>query len=480
MTANASKKRKPKLDDAKTPVKVVERKLFGTDGIRGKANVFPMTPELALSLGKAITLVARKRNQGAKLRSEPRIVIGKDTRVSGYMLETALASGICSMGGTVLLTGPIPTPAVANLTHSMRADAGVVISASHNPYEDNGIKLFGPDGYKLPDDAELQIEALLEGGELDKAVRTGAQIGRAERIEEAWGRYVVYAKNTFPRDLALHGVRLVVDAANGAAYKVAPHVFEELGASVHAIGCSPNGRNINLRCGALHPEQLAREVLKQEATLGIALDGDADRLIVVDERGEVVDGDQLMAICAIPMLEAKRLPHATVVATVMSNLGLERALAPHGGKLVRTQVGDRYVVDEMRRKGYLFGGEQSGHLVFSEHSTTGDGIVAALQILATMMRAERPLSELKRCMTPVPQVLKNVKLARRMALEEMPALTKLSQATSKALGKEGRLLVRWSGTESKLRIMLEGPNLTKLTTLAEELANAAIFDAGGA
>lgn len=462
---------------------VVERKLFGTDGIRGKANVSPMTPELALKLGKAITLVARRRRQalgGRAGKSEPRIVIGKDTRISGYMLETAVASGICAMGGTVLLSGPIPTPAVANLTHSMRADAGIVISASHNPFEDNGIKIFGPDGFKLPDEEELAIEALLEDSKLDSEVRTDAQIGRAERIEEASGRYIVYAKNTFPKDLALHGVNLVVDAAHGAAYKVAPHVFEELGAHVHAIGCEPTGLNINQGCGALHPEHVAKEVVARGADLGIALDGDADRLIVIDETGSIVDGDQVMALCALRMLKSKQLAHDTLVATVMSNLGLERALAKHGGKLRRTQVGDRYVVDEMRKGGFNFGGEQSGHLVFLEHTTTGDGIVAALQVLAAVVREQRPLSELAACMTAVPQILKNVKLAARRPLDTMAKLGALSNKVTRELGKDGRLLVRWSGTESKLRIMLEGPDLKRITQLADELAAAAQQDVGAA
>jgi phosphoglucosamine mutase len=460
-----------------------QRALFGTDGVRGKANVFPMTPELALKLGKAITLVARERRKAAGGRarlSEPRIVIGKDTRISGYMLETAVASGICAMGGTVMLSGPIPTPAVANLTHSMRADAGIVISASHNPYEDNGIKIFGPDGFKLPDEEELAIEALLEDSRLETRVRTGAQIGRAERIEEASGRYIVFAKNTFPQDLALHGVSLVVDAAHGAAYKVAPHVFEELGAHVHALGCSPTGLNINQRCGALHPEHVAREVVRRGADLGIALDGDADRLIVIDETGTIVDGDHVMALCALRMLRSKKLAKNTLVTTVMSNLGLERALQAAGGTLLRTQVGDRYVVDEMRKGGYNFGGEQSGHLVFLDHATTGDGIVAALQVLAAMVRDQKPLSELAACMTRVPQVLKNVKLQTRKPLDAMPSLGALSAKVTQLLGAEGRLLVRWSGTEAKLRIMLEGPRLERITELAEELAVAAQHDAGAA
>ncbi len=452
----------------------VKRRFFGTDGIRGKANEYPMTPEVALRLGKAIALVAR-----ATASHAPRIVIGKDTRLSGYMLETALSSGICAMGGTALLTGPIPTPAVANLTHSMRADAGVVISASHNPYEDNGIKLFGPTGYKLPDASELEIEHLLEDDRLDRLAKTHAQIGRAERIDEATGRYIVYAKNTFPSDLALHDLRIVVDAAHGAAYRAAPDVFHELGAHVYTLGCSPNGRNINHNCGALHPEHVSKVVRSRGADIGIALDGDADRLIVVDENGKVVDGDAVMALCATRMLQQKRLKKKTLVATVMSNMGLEQAIEGAGGKLKRTQVGDRYVVEEMLERGYNFGGEQSGHLVFADHATTGDGIVAALQVLAIMTREQRPLSELSKVMTRMPQVLKNVRLSERRPLEQMPELDRLTAKVRKKLGKRGRVLIRWSGTESKLRVMLEGPEQDELTTLAEELADAAKRDLPG-
>lgn len=323
---------------------MTERKLFGTDGVRGPANIYPMTPELSLRLGRAIALVAG-RDKGRA----PRIVIGKDTRLSGYMLETAIASGICAMGGRVMLCGPFPTPAVANLTHSMRADAGIVISASHNPFADNGIKIFGRDGFKLPDSEELEIERLLESSDLDTRGVTGARVGRAERIDDANGRYIVYAKRTFPEDLTLDGMRIVVDAAHGAAYKVAPLVFSELGAEVISLGCKPNGQNINKNCGALYPAQVAREVLRKKADLGIALDGDADRLILIDERGQQVDGDAVMALCATRMLREGTLAKQTLVTTVMSNLGLERAVRGVGGKVVRTQVGDRYVVEEMRK-----------------------------------------------------------------------------------------------------------------------------------
>ncbi len=450
-----------------------DRRLFGTDGIRGRANEPPMTPELALRLGRAITLVSRR----GKSRP-PRIVIGKDTRLSGYMLETALASGICAMGGRVLLSGPIPTPAVANLTQSMRADAGVVISASHNPYDDNGIKIFGPDGFKLPDIEEARIERLLEDPRLDARAPVGAKVGRAERIDDAAGRYIVFAKATFPRELSLDGLRIVVDAANGAAYKTAPEVFSELGAEVISLGCKPNGRNINHGCGALYPEHAAREVKLRRAALGIALDGDADRVIVCDERGDIVDGDALMALCATRMLRARRLKKKTLVTTVMSNMGLERAISSHGGKLLRTAVGDRYVVEAMREKGLSFGGEQSGHLIFLDHATTGDGVVAALQILAIMVAEGRPLSELSRVMERVPQIVSSLTLPGRKPIAEMPKLSAKIDRVEKRLGKSGRVLVRWSGTEPKLRFMVEGPDPDLLTSVVAEMAEAARRDLG--
>jgi phosphoglucosamine mutase len=453
---------------------ITERKLFGTDGIRGKANVDPMTPELALRLGRAITQVAERAGGGPA----PRILIGKDTRLSGYMLETALASGICSMGGTVLLTGPLPTPAVANLTQSMRADMGVVISASHNAYEDNGIKLFGPSGYKLPDADEAHIEGLMADPKLERRAKTYAKVGRAERIDGAAGRYVVYVKSTFPRSLHLKGVRVVVDAAHGAAYHVAPEVFEELGATVFPVGCKPNGKNINHRCGALHPELVAHEVSRHHAHIGIALDGDADRLVVVDERGEVIDGDAVMALCATRLLAKGKLARRTLITTVMSNMGLEHAVQAAGGKLARTQVGDRYVVEAMQRGRYNFGGEQSGHLIFSDHATTGDGLVAALQVLAIAVGEQQPLSELKRVLTRVPQVLVNVTLTERRPLERMPNLSKAIARVERKLGKKGRVLVRWSGTEPKLRVMVEGPERRLIERLAHELCDEARRDVG--
>ncbi len=450
---------------------MTSRKLFGTDGIRGRANVAPMTPELALRLGRAIAVVARR----ARARP-PRIVIGKDTRLSGYMLETALASGICAMGGHVMISGPIPTPAVANLTQSMRADAGVVISASHNPFADNGIKIFGPDGFKLPDAEEAAIERLLDDPKLTTASYTGARVGRAQRVDYAIGRYIVYAKSTFPKELTLDGLRVVVDAAHGAAYRVAPSIFSELGAQVTALGCRPNGRNINRDCGALHPEHVVRDVKRQGACIGIALDGDADRVIIVDERGDIVDGDAVMALCATRSLREGRLSKNTLVATVMSNMGLEQALHRAGGSLVRTAVGDRYVVEEMRSGGYSLGGEQSGHLVFFDHATTGDGVVAALQVLAIMVREQKPLSELARVMERVPQVLESATFPTRRPIEEMAELAKLMGLAERKLGQEGRLLVRWSGTEAKLRVMLEGPDVSILEELARDLIGAARRD----
>jgi phosphoglucosamine mutase len=451
------------------------RRLFGTDGIRGVANEEPITSELALRLGRAVAHVAGRGKKHA-----PRVLIGKDTRLSGYMIETAIASGVCSMGGRVMLCGPIPTPAVAHLTVSMRADAGIVISASHNPYADNGIKVFGADGFKLPDEAEAEIERLMESEALLGPRKTGRGIGRAEKLEDARGRYVVFAKTTFPRDLSLEGLRVVVDAAHGAAYRVAPLVFQELGASVTAIGIKPNGVNINRDVGALHPEHVRGEVVKRGAHVGIALDGDADRVIVVDEHGQLVDGDAVMAMCATRMIRDRELRNGTVVATVMSNLGLERALERLGARLVRTPVGDRYVVEAMRQGGYNLGGEQSGHLIFLDHASTGDGVIGALQVMALMLRTGRPLSELARgAMERVPQVLENVLLPSRRPIDEMRELQRACANVLAALGREGRLLVRWSGTEPKLRIMIEGPDDDKIRGWAKELAGAARRDLGG-
>jgi phosphoglucosamine mutase len=431
-----------------------------------------MTPELCLQLGRAIAFVA-----GRGKAHPPRIVIGKDTRLSGYMLEQAIASGICSMGGRVQLCGPLPTPAVAHLTVSMRADAGVVISASHNPFEDNGIKIFGADGFKLPDQAESEIERLMAEPQRMGAPKTGPGIGRAEKLEDARGRYVAFAKNSFPKGLLLDGTHVVVDAAHGAAYRVAPLVLSELGAKVTAVGVKPTGVNINLNSGALHPDHVRAEVVKRGAQIGIALDGDADRVIIVDERGQVVDGDTVMAMCAARMLRDGELRRNTLVATVMSNLGLERAMERLGGQLVRTAVGDRYVVEAMREGGFNLGGEQSGHLIFLDHASTGDGTIAALQVLALMVRTGRPLSELAHdAMERVPQVLESINLPSRKPLESMKHLAAAEQKARTQLGSRGRILVRWSGTEAKLRIMVEGPSEPALRTLVEEMAAAARKD----
>ncbi|MBL8611501.1 MAG: phosphoglucosamine mutase [Myxococcales bacterium] len=469
--AKAADKPAAKKDEKAAPV----RRLFGTDGIRGVANEAPMVPELALKLGRAVTFVAGRGKAHA-----PRILIGKDTRLSGYMLETALAAGICSMGGRVILCGPIPTPAIAHLTTSMRADAGIVISASHNPYMDNGIKIFGPDGFKLPDEMEAEIERLMENDAALGLKPTGPGVGSAERFDDSRGRYVTFVKSSFPRELSLDGMRIVVDAAHGAAYRVAPLVFQELGAHMVTLGVRPNGVNINKDCGALHPDNLRAEVVKRRAHIGIALDGDADRVIVIDEKGQIVDGDVVMAMCARSLADEGRLAKKTLVATVMSNLGLERAMQRLGGKLVRTAVGDRYVVEAMRAGGYNLGGEQSGHLVFLDYASTGDGVVAALQVLAIMQRTGRQLSELAQgAMERVPQILENVSLPARKPLEAMATLGAGIAKVEAELGDDGRVLVRWSGTEPKLRIMLEGPNEDKLRRWAKDLAQAAKKDVGG-
>lgn len=451
---------------------MASNKLFGTDGVRGLANAGVMTPEMAFRIGAAVTYQARKGKKRA-----PHVVIGKDTRVSGYLFETSIAAGICAMGGRVMLSAVLPTPAIAHITQSMRADAGIVISASHNAYEDNGIKVFGPDGYKLPDEAEAELEALVRSDVLDKKRPTGLNVGRAERLYDAWGRYVAFVKNSFPAELSLDGLRIVVDAAHGAAYRVAPAVFAELGADVTAIGVKPNGRNINAGCGALHPEHAAKEVIKRNAHFGIALDGDADRVIIIDDKGKEVDGDAVMALCATRLIRAGKLNKRTLVATVMSNLGLEHALAREKGKVVRCSVGDRYVVEAMRKGNYNLGGEQSGHLIFLDHATTGDGLVAALQLLAIAIREGRPLSELSaEVMERVPQVLLNVKLTEKRALDTLTQGTRAIAAAEKALGKDGRVLVRWSGTEPKLRILVEGPSEKRIRALAESIESAVKSD----
>jgi phosphoglucosamine mutase len=452
------------------------RKLFGTDGVRGVANTYPMTTEIAMQLGRAIAFLVKK--QIPVKEHNPRIVIGKDTRLSGYMIENALASGICSMGVNVLLVGPLPTPGIAFITTSMRADAGVVISASHNPFQDNGIKIFSKHGFKLPDDEEVIIEDLIFSKKMDSLRPVAEEVGKAARIDDARGRYIVFLKNTFPKRYTLDGIHIVLDCAHGATYGVAPHVFEELGAKVTSIGVKPDGKNINHQCGALYPGVMADLVRKEGADLGIALDGDGDRLIVADEQGKIVDGDQIMAICAAEMLQRQKLAKNTLVATVMSNLGLELAMQRMGGKLIRTQVGDRYVVEEMRLNAYNFGGEQSGHLIFLNYNTTGDGILGALQLLVAMKKKERPLSELTQIMEPFPQVLKNVRTEKKIVMEQIAGFAEKIARMEKSLGTTGRILIRPSGTEPVIRVMVEGEDEKLIDTLACELCDFISRQAG--
>ncbi len=440
------------------------RKLFGTDGVRGVANMDPMTSEMAMRIGRAAAHVFR---DSARRHS---IVIGKDTRLSGYMIESALTSGLCSMGMDVLLVGPVPTPGIAFLTRSLRADAGVVISASHNPYEDNGIKFFGRDGFKLPDDVEKKMEDLIFSGSIDAVRPTASEIGKAYRIDDAIGRYNEFVKSSIPRGMDLTGLRIVVDSANGAAYKIGPRILAELGSDVISLYDKPNGININQGCGSLYPKVICRAVVANEAHIGIAFDGDADRLILCDEKGTIVDGDAAMAICALQMIKEGRLKKNTLVATVMSNLGLELAMQKAGGKLVRAAVGDRYVMEKMIEGGYNLGGEQSGHIIFLDNNTTGDGIISALQILSIMKQTGKPLSELAACMKTYPQILVNVKVKERRDLESIPEVaTRMSELDKKLAGK-GRLLVRYSGTEPKVRVMIEGEDQKEIKALAEDLA----------
>ncbi len=439
------------------------RKYFGTDGIRGLTNAGAMTAEMAMRVGMA---AGRHFLRG---QHRHRVVIGKDTRLSGYMLESALQAGFTSVGMDVTLVGPIPTPAVAMLTASMRADMGVMISASHNPFGDNGIKLFGPDGFKLSDEDEEAIEALIDGDDAELA--QPAEIGRAKRIDDARGRYIHFAKTTFPADLRLDGLRVVVDCANGAAYNVAPEALWELGAEVISIGVTPNGLNINDKIGSTHPAALSAKVLETRADIGIALDGDADRLIVVDERGRVIDGDQLMATIAEGWARAGRLKGDGLVATVMSNLGLERHLVEHGLGLVRTKVGDRHVLERMRSSGYNVGGEQSGHIILSDYATTGDGLVAALQVLAEVKRAGRPASEVLHRFEAVPQLLKNVRFAGGKPLENDAVKAEIARAEAELAGT-GRLVIRPSGTEPVIRVMAEGDDRAQVEQIVDAICEA--------
>ena len=449
------------------------KRLFGTDGVRGVANVYPMTAEMAMQLGRAAAYLFK----GSDRRH--RILIGKDTRLSCYMIENALVAGICSMGVDAYLIGPMPTPGIAFLTASMRADAGIMISASHNPYQDNGIKFFSRDGFKLPDSMELEIESLIDTGKIDSLRPIASDVGKAYRIADAGGRYIVFLKHSFPRDLDLNGLKIVLDCANGAAYKIAPTVLEELGAEVISLGVSPNGTNINAGCGSLHPDVMAKAVKEHKADLGIALDGDADRVLFVDENGVLVDGDHVMAICATDMLQNGQLANKTVVATVMSNMGFDIAIEAAGGKVIKTAVGDRYVVEEMRKNGYNLGGEQSGHMIFLDHNTTGDGMVSALQVLAIIQRNGRKLSELASVMTALPQILLNVRVDRKAEIESIPTVQKAIKKAESDLGKNGRVLIRYSGTEPLLRIMLEGESETQILELAHNIATEVEKSLGG-
>ncbi len=442
----------------------MSRRLFGTDGVRGTANIHPMTAEMALKLGAAAGRYFRRDGQATH-----RVVIGKDTRLSGYMLENALTAGLTSTGMSVLLLGPVPTPAVGFLTRSMRADLGVMISASHNPHEDNGIKFFGPDGFKLSDEAEMEIEAMV-ASEIELV--PAGEIGRAKRIEDARGRYQEYAKTTFPAGLRLDGLKVVIDCANGAAYRTAPEVLWELGAEVIPVGVTPNGTNINLKCGSTHPDTAAEAVVAHGADVGICLDGDADRVILIDEAGQVADGDQIMALFAARWAEEGRLNHGALVASVMSNLGLERFLASRGLRLERAPVGDRYVVEEMRKGGYNLGGEQSGHIVMTDYATTGDGLIAALQFLAEMARTGRRASELVRNFETVPQLLKNVRYGAGAEPLKAPSVQAVIAGAEARLNGRGRLLIRKSGTEPLIRVMAECEDETTLLAVVDEIVEA--------
>ena len=464
-----------------------ERHLFGTDGVRGVANQEPMTSEMALKLGRAIASVlhdpvgeegshraslpkfARKNGEDGKHRYK--ILIGKDTRLSGYMLETALASGIVSMGADVVLVGPMPTPGVAFLTRSMRADAGVVISASHNPYQDNGIKFFSCDGFKLPDEVEARMEEMIFNETTDQSRPTASEIGKAFRLPDAVGRYNVFLKNSFPRHLTLEGLKIVVDCGHGAAYKVVPEVLSELGAEVLPIGVQPDGENINRRCGALFPETAREVLLHERADFAVSLDGDADRAMFIDETGDILDGDQVLAIAALDMQQKGILKGSGVVATVMSNLGLELALRNAGLEVVRTQVGDRYVVEKMLAGSYNLGGEQSGHILFLDHNTTGDGAITCLQMLALMVETRKKLSELKCVMTRLPQILVNIHVKEKKDFATMPKVSQKIAEVERALAGRGRVLVRYSGTELLARIMLEGEDEKKISAMAQGIAD---------
>lgn len=445
-------------------------KLFGTDGIRGTANIFPMVPETVIRIGQAIGHLLQKDATAWSPRDK-KVVIGKDTRLSGYMIEQALASGLNSMGVHVQLVGPLPTPGIGFLTRNMRASAGIVISASHNAFQDNGIKIFGADGFKLGEDMEREIERLVLEEDFQKLMPPSPQIGRTRRIDDAQGRYIVFVKNTFPLEQTLDGLRIVLDTAHGAAYKVAPAIFEELGAEVIQLGNQPNGTNINDKVGALYPAKLAEAVLEFRADLGISLDGDADRVILVDEKGHIMNGDHILGICALHMKKKGLLKGNTLVTTQMANFGLERKMIESGIKVVKTGVGDKYVVEEMRRNGFNLGGESSGHIIFSDHVTTGDGCVAALSVLSVMRETGVKMSELNRIIEDVPQVLVNLRVKRRQDLDSIPGYKELIKTTSDELSGQGRVFVRFSGTEPLVRVMVEGPDQARITAMAEKIAS---------
>jgi phosphoglucosamine mutase len=449
------------------------KRIFGTDGVRGTANVEPVTAETALKLGRAAAHVFKNLEAMARGFGKHKIVIGKDTRLSGYMLENALSSGILSMGVDVLFIGPLPTPGIAYVTRSLRADAGIAITASHNPYTDNGIKFFRADGYKLDDNIEDQIEDLVFSGAIENIRPAADHIGKAERIEDALGRYIEFVKASFPRGLTLEGMRIVVDCANGAAYKATPCVLRELGAEVIVMGNTPNGMNINENCGSMHPESFCRKVLEQGAQLGIGHDGDADRVLLCDETGNLIDGDDVMVIAGLDMIAQGTLAEKTVVGTVMSNAGVDSAIKAAGGRVVRTSVGDKNVIDEMLRNGYNFGGEQSGHLIFRDFSTTGDGLVAALQILRIMKSKQCLLSHLSRCWTRFPQLVTNIRVREKRPFEELDGVLTLVQEAEKELERDGgRILLRYSGTEPKARLLIEGKDNDSLHRWSSRIAEA--------
>ena len=449
------------------------KKIFGTDGVRGIANVEPVTAETALKLGRAAAHVFKNLEVQSRSRGRHKIVIGKDTRLSGYMLENALSSGILSMGVDVLFIGPLPTPGVAYVTRSLRADAGIVITASHNPYADNGIKFFRADGYKLDDKIEAEIEDLVFSGRIEDIRPTAEDIGKAVRIEDALGRYIEFAKASFPRGMTLEGMRVVVDCAHGAAYKAAPCVLRELGADVIVFGNQPDGKNINKECGSMYPQNLCAKVREFRADVGISHDGDADRVLMCDEGGALIDGDDIMAIAALDLLAQGALAQKTLVATIMSNAGLDTAINAAGGKVIRTGVGDRLVIDEMLRGGFNFGGEQSGHLIFRDHSTTGDGLVAALQMLRTMRSTGKSLSQLAKCWTRFPQLVTNVVVREKKPFEELNGVTKLvAEAESEVQAQGGRLLLRYSGTEPKARLLMEGRDAKTLQAWSQKICDA--------